>query len=126
MRRLGSLVSAAVRRLSALAHRHTLRVWLLWGCGVLVFMALPISLIDPAALMLLLDPELLALIVVSAAGLVRARLALAAPRKDDSGSPGAGLWRAERAQVGCTPCHPDWRGRTRARLSACARSMSRR
>lgn len=66
-------LSATVTRLSTLAHRHTLRVWLVWGCGILAFAALPVALMDPPVLMLLLDPELLALIVISTAGLIHVR-----------------------------------------------------
>jgi hypothetical protein len=69
MTRLG----AAITRVTTLAGRHSLRVWLMWGCGVLALAALPVALVDPAILMLVLDPELLALIVVSLAGLVRIR-----------------------------------------------------
>jgi len=72
MTRVAPIISARIARLSSLAHRHTPRVWLLWGCGVLVLLALPVALVDPPVVMLLLDPELLALIVVSAAGLIRA------------------------------------------------------
>ena len=61
-------------RLLSLVQRHSPRVWLLWGCGALALIALPVAVMDPAILMLLLDPELLALIVVSAAGLIRARM----------------------------------------------------
>lgn len=73
MTRMASMLSTAITALSALAHRHTLRVWLLWGCGVLALAALPVALMDPAVLLLVLDPELLALIVVSVAGLIRIR-----------------------------------------------------
>jgi hypothetical protein len=74
MRRIAWLVGDATSRLATVVHRHAPRVWLLWGCGILALAALPISLMDPAVLMLILDPELLALIVVSAAALVRVRL----------------------------------------------------
>ena len=74
MRRIASLIADAIARLSTLVHRHSPRIWLLWGFGILALAALPISLMDPAVLMLVLDPELLALIVVSAAALVRVRL----------------------------------------------------
>jgi hypothetical protein len=73
MTRITPMLGPAIARLSSLAHRHTLRVWLLWGCGVLTLVALPVALVDPAVLMLLFDPELLALIVVSVAGLFRIR-----------------------------------------------------
>lgn len=73
MTRTTPMLGAAIARLSSLAHRHRLRVWLLWGCGVLALVALPVALVDPAVLMLLFDPELLALIVVSVAGLFRIR-----------------------------------------------------
>ena len=74
MRRIASVLSGAIARLSILVHSHSIRVWLLWGCGALALMALPVALMDPAVLMLLLDPELLALLVVSALGVVRVRL----------------------------------------------------
>lgn len=66
-----SILAAAFTRLSALARRHTLRVWVLWGLGVLALVAMPVALVDPPVLMLLLDPELLAVIVLSLFGLVR-------------------------------------------------------
>jgi hypothetical protein len=72
--RIASIITAAITRLSMLARRHSPRVWLLWGLGVLVLAAMPIALVDPPVLMLLLDPELLALIVVSLAGVLRIRL----------------------------------------------------
>lgn len=70
------MFTACMTHVSALAHRHSLRVWLLWGCGVLALGLLPVALFDPATLILLLDPELLALIVASTAGLVRLRLSM--------------------------------------------------
>ena len=75
MRCIASTYAATVTRVLALAHQHSLRVWIVWGCGVLALAALPISLFDPAVLMLILDPELLAAIVLSCAGLLRAKLA---------------------------------------------------
>jgi hypothetical protein len=74
MRRIASVLGGTITRLSILVHRHSLRVWLLWGCGALALMALPVALMDPVVLMLLLDPELLALLVVSVIGLLRIRL----------------------------------------------------
>jgi 4-amino-4-deoxy-L-arabinose transferase-like glycosyltransferase len=62
------MLTAVITRVLTLAGRHTLRVWLLWCCAVLVLVAMPVSLVDPPVLMLLLDPELLALIVLSLCG----------------------------------------------------------
>ena len=84
MTRMASMLGTAIAQLSTLAHRHTLRVWLLWGCGVLALIALPVALMDPPVLMLLLDPELLALIVVSVAGVIRVR-----PRQRATPAPGS-------------------------------------
>jgi hypothetical protein len=81
MRRIGMLARDGVARLWTLVHRHSPRVWLLWACGILALAALPISLMDPAVLVLVLDPELLALIVVSVLGLVRVSLARAPERE---------------------------------------------
>ena len=71
--RVTSILTAGIARVSRLARRHALRVWLLWGLGVLVLVAAPVALVDPPVLVLLVDPELLALIVVSLAGLVHVR-----------------------------------------------------
>jgi hypothetical protein len=42
--------------------RHEPRVWLLWAIGAALLIAAPFALADPAVLVLLLDPELLAAI----------------------------------------------------------------
>jgi hypothetical protein len=50
--------------------RHPARVWLLWGLAAVPLVLTPLALADPAALMLLADPELAALFVlVGLAGL---------------------------------------------------------
>ena len=57
MTRSASMLTAVLRRLSALARQHTLRVWTLWALGVLALVAMPVALVDPPVLMLLLDPS---------------------------------------------------------------------
>jgi uncharacterized membrane protein len=54
--------------------RHSLRVWLIWGAVVLVLIAAPVALIDPAVLGFVVDPELCAAVAAAAVGLVRASL----------------------------------------------------
>ena len=52
--------------------RHRLRVWALWLIGVVLLFGGPAALADPAAIMFLLDPELLALSVTVGAALLGA------------------------------------------------------
>ena len=59
-----------MRRLVAALRRHRLRVWLLWALGAAALLAVPFALADPAVWLLVLDPELLALLVVSGAALL--------------------------------------------------------
>jgi len=64
---------AAVRaQVSMIARRHEPRVWLLWFVGFAVLVCTPVALADPAILALALDPELVAVLVLSAAALLRA------------------------------------------------------
>ena len=47
-----------------------MRVWVLWAIGVVLLIGGPTALLDPAAVMFLLDPELLALSVAAGAALL--------------------------------------------------------
>ena len=66
--------------LRAIARRHERRVWLLWAAGAVLLLTTPLALADPAMLMLLLDPELLAIAVMAAVALMRATGARLVPR----------------------------------------------
>jgi hypothetical protein len=72
------------RVLVRLARRHTPKVWLLWAIAVLVLAAMPVALVDPAVLMLVLDPELVALIALGAIGMIRGGLPVRAQRRRGS------------------------------------------
>jgi hypothetical protein len=52
--------------------RHSPRVWALWLVGAVLVLGGPTALADPAAIMFLLDPELLALSVTVGAALLGA------------------------------------------------------
>jgi hypothetical protein len=65
-----ALLGVAVR-LRATAGRHRPSVWLLWTAGTIVLLTCPVAISDPGVLMFVLDPELLALIVVSSIALLR-------------------------------------------------------
>lgn len=54
--------------------RHSLRVWLIWAAAVLVLVAAPIALVDPAVAAFVLDPELCAAVAFAALGLLRSSL----------------------------------------------------
>jgi len=60
--------------------RHPPRVWLLWALGALVILASAFAVSDPALVMFALDPELVALLVVSSVALLRTSPAVAAAR----------------------------------------------
>ena len=51
--------------------RHSVRVWLLWAVGTAVVLALSFAVADPGLVVLALDPELIALIVLSSIALLR-------------------------------------------------------
>jgi hypothetical protein len=53
-----------VSRLVGTVRAHPPLVWALWGLTVVVVVAFPALLSDPALWMYLLDPELLALIII--------------------------------------------------------------
>lgn len=55
--------------------RHSLRVWLIWIAVVLVLIAAPVALIDPAIAAFVLDPELCAAVALATIGMVRTGLA---------------------------------------------------
>ena len=52
--------------------RHSPRVWMLWVVGATAALAVSFALADPGLLVLALDPELIALIVLSSLALLRA------------------------------------------------------
>jgi hypothetical protein len=58
----------AVRRFTAgvrvLAAGHSRRVWLLWGLAILLLVLTPFALLDPAAWVFVLDPELAAIVAL--------------------------------------------------------------
>lgn len=62
-----------------IAGRHSARVWLLWAVAALVLVLTPFALVDPAAWLFVLDPELAAVVVLVGMAGVRAG-ALRAPR----------------------------------------------
>ena len=55
----------------AAARRHSVRVWLLWAVGAAAVLAVSFAVADPALLVLALDPELIALLVLSSIALIR-------------------------------------------------------
>jgi hypothetical protein len=55
--------------------RHRPRVLVLWALGAVVILATSLTLADPGLTMFALDPELLALLVVSSLALLRASVA---------------------------------------------------
>ena len=69
---IASTLSAGVRRLRALAGRHPAKVWLVWALGAVVLLATPLALADPAMWLLVLDPELLAIVAAAGLALFRA------------------------------------------------------
>ena len=54
----------------AVLRAHSLRVWLLWALCFLVLLAVPFAFADPAGLLLVLDPELAALVATASVALV--------------------------------------------------------
>ena len=63
-------------KLRSLFRRHERRVWVLWAIGVLVLVATPYALSDPALWILVADPELLALAALVGVALLRESLSL--------------------------------------------------
>jgi len=63
--------TASVAWLRYATGRHSLRTWLIWATVVLVLVAAPVALIDPAVAGFVLDPELCAAVAVAAVGLAR-------------------------------------------------------
>lgn len=55
---------SAARALRRRLWRHPIYVWVLWAAAALVLAACPMMLSDPAMWPYLLDPELLALVVI--------------------------------------------------------------
>lgn len=66
--------------LRIVVRRHPPRVLLLWALGALVILASAFAVSDLALVMLALDPELVALLVLSSVALLRASPALAVAR----------------------------------------------
>lgn len=92
------IVTAFVRRA---AHKpllgHPLSIWLLWALGAALLLSAPMALADPGIWMLVLDPELLALMIAVAfaatrigAGLYLSRLSAAISRVKPRGSSSGG------------------------------------
>ncbi|HEU5215444.1 MAG TPA: hypothetical protein VFU30_07880 [Gaiellaceae bacterium] len=50
--------------LRLIAGRHSGRVWVLWGLAALLLVLTPFALLDPAAWVFLLDPELAAIVAL--------------------------------------------------------------
>ena len=73
----------AIRRvvvgLRLIAGRHSPRVWLLWGIAALLLVLTPFALLEPAAWIYLLDPELAALVAMLGIASLRTRIRL--PRR---------------------------------------------
>jgi len=63
-------------RLLEIARRHPLRIWVLWALGLTSLIAtLRFAAVDPAFIVLFIDPELAAAIVLVAVALLRADVA---------------------------------------------------
>jgi hypothetical protein len=58
--------------LRLIAGRHSAQVWILWGLAALLLVLTPIALLDPAAWVFLLDPELAAMVALLGFASVRA------------------------------------------------------
>lgn len=58
--------------LRLIAGRHSARVWLLWGLAVLLLVLAPFALLDPAAWVFVLDPELAAMVALLGFASIRA------------------------------------------------------
>jgi hypothetical protein len=55
-----------------IAGRHSARVWVLWGLAALLLVLTPVALLDPAAWVFLLDPELAAIVALVGFASIRA------------------------------------------------------
>lgn len=60
-----------LERVRAIAGRHSKRVWVLYGIGLLALLSVGVVAADPALWMFAFDPELLALLVAMALPLAR-------------------------------------------------------
>ena len=78
MRRLSP--RAKLRALRIAVRRHPPRVLLLWALGAVLILATAFALSDPALVMFALDPELVALLVLSSLALLRASPTVAVAR----------------------------------------------
>ena len=65
-----------VTKLRTIFRRHERRVWIIWAIGVLVLIATPYALSDPALLVFVFDPELLALATLVGVALLRESLSI--------------------------------------------------
>lgn len=63
-------------KLRSIFRRHERRVWILWAIGVLVLVATPYALSDPALWIFVFDPELLALAMLVGVALLRESLSI--------------------------------------------------
>jgi hypothetical protein len=59
-------------QLRALVERHEPRVWLLWAAGFGVMLCAALALADPGLLVLALDPEVVAVLVLGSVAQLRA------------------------------------------------------
>jgi hypothetical protein len=55
-----------------IVRQHSARVWFLWGLAALLLLLTPFALMDPAAWVFLLDPELAAIVALLGFASVRA------------------------------------------------------
>jgi hypothetical protein len=58
--------------LRLIAGRHSARVWVLWGLAALLLVLTPFALLDPAAWVFVLDPELAAIVALLGLASIRA------------------------------------------------------
>ena len=63
-------------KLRSIFRRHERRVWILWAIGVLVLVATPYALSDPALWIFVFNPELLAVFMLFGVALLRESLSL--------------------------------------------------
>jgi uncharacterized membrane protein len=63
--------TASLAWLRYVTGRHSLRVWLISAAVVLVLVATPVALVDPAVAGFVLDPELCTAVAVAAVSLAR-------------------------------------------------------
>jgi hypothetical protein len=58
--------------LRLIGRRHSARVWLLWALAAVVLVLTPFALLDPAAWLFLVDPELAAIVALLGLASIRA------------------------------------------------------